>query len=129
MSLRPEYLSQNLAAPIHTKDGGTLRTIQDACAYMAAISKEREQLPHWQHVRKLILEEPDVTALSWQFRLAILKDAKIDVSKTPAAKPAPHGVFQSPMTPNEFRKNAEDCLKLARETAIQLVSTRSTLRR
>ena len=79
-----EHLSQNLAEPIHTKDGGTLRTIQDACAYMGAISKEREQLPHWQHVRKLILEEPDVTALSWQFRLAVLKDAKVDVSKTPA---------------------------------------------
>ena len=84
MLLRPEYLSQNLAEPIHTKDGGTLRTIQDACAYMGAISKEREQLPRWQHVRKLILEEPDVTALSWQFRLAVLKDAKVDVSKTPA---------------------------------------------
>jgi hypothetical protein len=83
MSLRPEYLSQNLAAPIHTKDGGMLRTIQDACDYMAAISKEREQLPHWQHVRNLIMEEPDVTADSWQFRLAVLKDAKIDVSKAP----------------------------------------------
>jgi hypothetical protein len=34
--------------------------------------------------RKLVLEEPDVTTLSWQFRLAVLKDAKIDVSKTPA---------------------------------------------
>jgi hypothetical protein len=85
MLLRSEYLSQNLAAPIHTKDGGTLRTIQDACDYMAAISKEREHLPHWQHVRKLVLEEPDVTALSWQFRLAILKDAKLDVSKAPTA--------------------------------------------
>jgi hypothetical protein len=53
---------------------------------MAAISKEREQLPHWQHVRKLVLEEPDVTAVSWQFRLAVLKDAKLGVSKTPAER-------------------------------------------
>jgi len=44
MLLRPEYLSQNLAAPIHTKDGGTLRTHSGcACAYMAAISKERRR--------------------------------------------------------------------------------------
>jgi hypothetical protein len=34
MLLRPEYLSQNLAAPIHTKDGGTHTN------YMDAISKD-----------------------------------------------------------------------------------------
>jgi hypothetical protein len=45
MSLRPEHLSQNLAEPIHTKDGGTLRTIQDACAYMGAISKSVSSFP------------------------------------------------------------------------------------
>jgi hypothetical protein len=82
--LRPEYLSKKLTPPIPTKDGGTLRTIQDACDYMAAIGKERERRPHWQHVRKLILEEPDVAAVSWQFRLAVLKDAKLDVGKMPA---------------------------------------------
>jgi hypothetical protein len=42
---------------------------------MATISAERERLPHWQHVRKLILEEPNVATISWQFRLAVLKDA------------------------------------------------------
>jgi hypothetical protein len=78
MMLRPEHLSQKLSSPIPTKDGGTLRTIKDAC--MAAISKEREQLPHWQRVRKLILEESDMEALSWQIRLAVLMDAKIDVT-------------------------------------------------
>jgi hypothetical protein len=80
MMLRPEHLSQKLSSPIPTKDGGTLRTIKDACDYMAAISKEREQLPHWQRVRKLILEESDMEALSWQIRLAVLMDAKIDVT-------------------------------------------------
>jgi hypothetical protein len=78
--LRSVYLSQKLTPPIPTKDRGTLRTIQDACDYMAAIGKERERRPHWQHVRKLILEEPDVAAISWQFRLAVLKDAKLDVT-------------------------------------------------
>ena len=38
--LRPEYLSKKLTPPIPTKDGGTPRTIQDACDYMAAIGKE-----------------------------------------------------------------------------------------
>src|SRR5262252_1545889 len=46
--LRPAYLSKKLNPPIPTKDGGTLRTIQEGCEYMAAIS--------------------------WQLRLAILKD-------------------------------------------------------
>jgi hypothetical protein len=45
--LRPAYLSKKLTPPIPTKDGGTLRTILEACEYMAAIGKERELCPHW----------------------------------------------------------------------------------
>jgi hypothetical protein len=37
MLLRPEYLSQALDRPLPTKDGGTLRTIRDACDYMTGI--------------------------------------------------------------------------------------------
>ena len=82
--LRPEYLKLELVPPISTKDGGTLRTIREACDYMAAIGKERELRRHWQQVRKLILdEEADVVAVSWQLRLAVLKDAKLDVTKVP----------------------------------------------
>jgi hypothetical protein len=47
---------------------------------MAAMSKERELRPHWQQVRELMLQEAEVTAVSWQVRLAVLKDAKLDVS-------------------------------------------------
>ena len=79
--LCPGYLSKKLAPPISTKDGGTLRTILEACEYMAAIGKERELRPHWQQVRELMLQEADVAAV---LRLAILKDAKLDVSKVPA---------------------------------------------
>jgi hypothetical protein len=50
---------------------------------MAAMGKERELRRHWQHVRKLILEQADVAVVSWQFRLAVLKDAKLDVAKMP----------------------------------------------
>ena len=64
--LRPAYLSKKLTSPIPTKDGGTLRTILEACEYMAAIGKERELRPHWQQVRELMLQEPDVAAVSWQ---------------------------------------------------------------
>ncbi len=62
--MRPEYLSKKLASPIPTKDSGTLRTIQQGCEYMAAISKEREQRRHWRQVRALIDQEADVDAVS-----------------------------------------------------------------
>jgi uncharacterized membrane protein len=75
-----EYLFKKLTAPIPTKDGGTLRTIQEACEYMAAISKERELRRHWQQVRELILQEADAAAVSWRLGLAVLKDAKLDVA-------------------------------------------------
>jgi len=78
--LRPAYLSKKLTPPIPTKDGGTLRTILEACKYMAAIGKERELRPHWQQVRELMLQEAEVAAVSWRVRLAVLKDAKLDVS-------------------------------------------------
>jgi len=37
--LRAEHLSQKLSSPIPTKDDGTLRTIKDACDYMAASAR------------------------------------------------------------------------------------------
>ena len=42
MLLRPAYLSQKLDQPLPTKDGGTLRTIRDACDYMTGMDKKRE---------------------------------------------------------------------------------------
>jgi len=78
--LSPAYLSTKLTSPLPTKDGGTLRTIGEACEYMAAIGKERELRPHWQQVRELMLQEADVAAVSWRVQLAVLKDAKLDVT-------------------------------------------------
>ena len=74
------YLSRKLTSPIPTKDGGTLSTIEETCEYMAAIGKERELRPHWQRIRELILQEADAAAVSWWVRLAVLKDAKVDVT-------------------------------------------------
>src|SRR5215467_5187883 len=78
--LSPTYLTRKLTSPIPTKDGGTLSTIGEACEYMAAIGKERELRPHWQRVRELMLQEADVAALSSRVLLAVLKDAKLDVT-------------------------------------------------
>jgi hypothetical protein len=35
--MRLEYLSEKLTSPIPTKDGSTLRTIQEGCEYMARL--------------------------------------------------------------------------------------------
>jgi hypothetical protein len=93
--LRPAHLSKKLTRPVPTKDGGTLRTIGDGWEYIAAISKEREQRRHWQHVRKLILEEADVLEVGWQLRLAVLKDAKLDVAGDQAIAGDAEGKAQS----------------------------------
>src|SRR5215831_21151173 len=37
------YLSRKLTRPLPTKDGGTLRTVLDARAYMLRLSKDRER--------------------------------------------------------------------------------------
>ena len=86
MLLRPTYLSQRLDRPLPTKDGGTLRTVADARAYMLGLSKQRElQTPGWQRVAGLILEEADIGADSRQLvELALFMDAKLDVAKMPA---------------------------------------------
>ena len=84
MSLRPAYLSQKLDQPLPTKDGGTLRTIRDACDYMTSMDKKRELRSQWQRVAKLILAKEDVRTVSRALELAMFMDAKLDVSKVPA---------------------------------------------
>ena len=42
------YLSRKLTRPLPTKDGGTLRTVLDARAYMLRLSKDRERSAQWQ---------------------------------------------------------------------------------
>src|SRR6516165_12564491 len=82
--LRPAYLSQKLDQPLPTKDGGTLRTIREACDYMTSMAKQRELCSHWQRVCKLILAKTDVQTVSRALELALFMDAKLDVSKVPA---------------------------------------------
>jgi hypothetical protein len=79
MSAR-EYLAKQLAPyPLPTKDGGVLRTIGDARAYMVALPKTRWLRRHWQLASQLILEEAGAAAVSNQVHLALFTDGKIDV--------------------------------------------------
>ena len=52
MLLRPAYLSKKLDQPLPTKDGGTLRTMREACDYMTSMDKKRELRSHWQRACK-----------------------------------------------------------------------------
>ena len=54
------YLSQKLTRPLVTKDGGTLRTVLDARAYMLALSKDRKRRAQWQRAAELLLAQADV---------------------------------------------------------------------
>jgi hypothetical protein len=79
--LPPEYLSQKLTPyPLPTKDGGVLRTIGDARAYMVALPKKRELRAHWQHACRLLLQEAGVAALTRQVHVALFMDGKLDAS-------------------------------------------------
>ena len=103
--LRPEYLSRKLTSPLPTKDGGTLRTIGEACEYMAAIGKEREQRLHWQRVRELMLQEADEAAVTWRVQLAVLKDAKLDV--TALSEPIERMIGEAPEELQQARSQGE----------------------
>src|SRR5262245_56567151 len=54
------YLSRKLTRPLVTKDGGTLRTVLDARAYMHRLSKDRERSARWQRAAQLLLAKADV---------------------------------------------------------------------
>src|SRR5512132_956592 len=76
--LSSAYLAHKLTPyPLPTKDGGVLRTIGDARAYMLALPKTRERRAHWQHAYRLLLQEAGVAALTRQFHLALFMDGKL----------------------------------------------------
>jgi hypothetical protein len=75
--LRPAYLSQKLTRPLVTKDGGTLRTVLDARAYMLALTRDREHHAQWQWAAELLLAEADIDAFSRAVELALFMEAKL----------------------------------------------------
>jgi hypothetical protein len=66
-----------LTRPLHTKDGGVLRTVLDARAYMLRLPNQRQMTPRWQRAAQLLLAEADVGAFSNQVQLALFFDGKL----------------------------------------------------
>ena len=74
-----EYLSERLMPhPLPTKDGGVLRTVGDAHAYMQALSKTRKSRAHWKRASLLLLEEVGAAALTRLILVALVMDGKLD---------------------------------------------------
>jgi hypothetical protein len=64
--LPPAYLRTKLTKALPTRDGGVLRTVEDARAYMLKLSKQRETRAQWQHACALLLAQAEVGALTDQ---------------------------------------------------------------
>jgi hypothetical protein len=74
-----EYLSERLSPhPLPTKDGGVLRTVGDARAYILALPKTRKSRAHWKRASLLLLEEVGAPALTRQVQVALVMDSKLD---------------------------------------------------
>jgi hypothetical protein len=76
----PNHLAQPLTPyPLPTKDGGVLRTIGDARAYMLALPKEREWLDHWKPAYRLLVAGAGAAELTQQVQLTLSRDGQLDV--------------------------------------------------
>jgi hypothetical protein len=74
-----EYLSEKLIPyPLPTTDGGVLRTVSDARAYVQALSKTRRSRAHWKRATLLMLEGVGAATLTRQLQLALFMDRKLD---------------------------------------------------
>jgi hypothetical protein len=78
-----------------TKDGGVLRTIDDARAYMMALPKKHEQRAHWQHAYRLLLQQASPAALTRQVQVALFMDGKLDA-----------GAFEHMSSARRWRRHA-----------------------
>jgi hypothetical protein len=74
------YLAQKLTRPLPTKDGGTLRTIGEAAAYIRALPKERELRERWQTATDFILKQAPANEVTSRVNLALFYDAELDVA-------------------------------------------------
>jgi hypothetical protein len=76
------YLATKLTKHLYPTDGEPLVTIGDACRYMTALSKEREQPGTWQRACKLILDRAAPADVTRQVKLVLFMDAKLDLRRT-----------------------------------------------
>jgi hypothetical protein len=76
----PDYLAEPLTPyPLPTKDGGVLRTIGDARAYMLNLSEVRQWLDHWKPAYRLLVHGVGAAPLTLQVYVALSKDRQLDV--------------------------------------------------
>src|SRR5215469_7742608 len=83
------------ALPLPAKDGGVLRTIGDAHAYMMALPKKRRLRAHWQHTARLLLQQASAAPLTRQVHLALFMDGKLDA-----------GAFEHMSSARRWRRHA-----------------------
>jgi hypothetical protein len=62
-----------------TKDGGVLRTIGDARAYMLGLSEVRQWLDHWKPAYRLFVHGAGAAPLTLQAYAGLSKDGQLDV--------------------------------------------------
>jgi hypothetical protein len=74
------YRRRKLAYALPPKDGGTLRTIDDALAYMLKLPKARELRRHWQRACEMILAQATPAAVTGQLDLALFPDGQLAVA-------------------------------------------------
>jgi len=64
--------------PLPTKDGGVLRTVGDARAYILTLPKTRRSRAHWKRASLLLTEEVGAAVLTRQVQVALVIDGKLD---------------------------------------------------
>jgi hypothetical protein len=90
------YLAQKLTPyPLPTKDGGVLRTVGDAHAYIMELPRKRALRAHWQHAGRLMLQQASAAALTRQVHLALFMDGKLDA-----------GAFEHMSSARRWRRHA-----------------------
>jgi hypothetical protein len=90
------YLAQKLTpSPLPTKDGGVLRTVGDAHAYIMELPRKRALRAHWQHAGRLMLQQASAAALTRQVHLALFMDGKLDA-----------GAFEHMSSARRWRRHA-----------------------
>jgi hypothetical protein len=78
--MTPDYFAKPLTPySLPTKDGWTLRTINDVRTYILALPKKRLRRGHWGRARQLLTKEAGAAAVTQQVHLALSKDDELDV--------------------------------------------------
>ena len=78
--------TRTLPEPLREKHGNTIRTLNDARAYMLALEKRRPGITkrqHWQSAASKLIdaaEGGEVDAVAKQLRLALLLEGLLDMS-------------------------------------------------